>query len=143
MIVPDVNVLIHAMNSDSEHHALAWTWWNSALGGHERIGLTWPVITAYVRISSNPRIMPNPIAPAEAISDVRTWLDSRNVDVLTPGPDHLHVLDQMLDDAGRGGDFVTDAHLAAIAFEHGGTVYSQDADFARFTQVRWIDPLRG
>jgi predicted nucleic acid-binding protein len=44
--------------------------------------------------------------------------------------------------AGRGGDLTSDAHVAALALEHGGTVYSQDADFARFPGVRWIDPLR-
>jgi predicted nucleic acid-binding protein len=42
--------------------------------------------------------------------------------------------------AGRGGDLIPDVHLASLAAENGGTICSQDADFARFEGIRWINP---
>jgi toxin-antitoxin system PIN domain toxin len=141
MIVPDVNVLVVAMSTDAPGHDEAWAWWESTQRGPERIGLAWSVALAYIRLMTSPRILPNPISPSEAIADVRAWQASPLVDMLTPGPEHLHVMERMLDSAGRGGEFTPDAHLAALAFENGGTVASHDSDFARFPLVAWTDPL--
>ena len=49
-------------------------------------------------------------------------------------------MDALMSGAGRGGDLTPDVHLGALAVENGGTIYSQDADFARFHGVRWINP---
>lgn len=38
---------------------------------------------------------------------------------------------------------VPDAHLAALAIEHGAEIISTDTDFARFTEIRWRNPLAG
>jgi hypothetical protein len=141
MIVPDLNLLLYAMNSDSPHHLRAWEWWESAQRGPERIGLSWSVALGYVRLMTNPRVMPRPLSVAEAMSDVRRWWDSAFVDVLTPGLEHLHVMERLLDSAGRGGELCSDAHLAALWFENVGRVFSADADFARFAGVRWVNPL--
>jgi uncharacterized protein len=143
VIVPDVNVLIHAMDVDSRHHQRAWEWWSGCLAGSEHIGLSWSVLTAYVRLTTHPRIMGAPVDVAAATEDVRVWLSMPNTLVLTPGPEHVHVMTQLLETAGAGGDLVPDAHLAALAAENGGVVYSQDADFARFAGVRWVNPLAG
>jgi len=43
---------------------------------------------------------------------------------------------------GTGGNLTTDAHLAALAIEHGAELCSCDADFSRFAGLRWLDPLR-
>lgn len=142
MIVPDVNVLLHAMNADSEHHEASWSWWASAQQGPERIGLAWHVCIAYVRLMTNPRIMPDPAPVVDAIDDLRRWMASPLVDALVPGPEHLFIVERLMASAGGGGDLIPDSHLAALAFENGGTVYSQDADFARFDGVRWVNPLR-
>jgi uncharacterized protein len=141
VIVPDVNVLIHAMDSDSRHHEPAWQWWSHALTGVEHVGLSWSVLTAYVRLTTHPRILGAPMDVATATGDVQAWLASPITVVLQPGPEHMQLMTNFLVVAGGGGDLVPDAHLAALAFENGGTVYSQDADFARFTGVRWINPL--
>lgn len=143
MIIPDVNVLIHAMDVDSRHHQRAWEWWSASLVGSEYIGLSWSVLTAYVRLTTHPRIMGSPVEASRACDDVRSWLSLPTTMVVTPGPEHMHVLAGLLSSAGGGGDLVPDAHLAALAVENGGTVYSQDADFARFSDVRWINPLAG
>lgn len=141
MIVPDANLLIYAMNADSDHHAPAWAWWESAQRGDERIGLTWQVMLAYVRIMTNPRVLPRPLGSDQAFSDVRAWMESPITDVLLPGREHLHVMERLLAEAGIGGELSSDAHLAALALENGGTIYSADADFARFTAVRCVNPL--
>jgi predicted nucleic acid-binding protein len=44
---------------------------------------------------------------------------------------------------GAGGNLTSDAHLAALAIEHGATPCSHDNDFSRFAGLRWEDPLRG
>ena len=143
MIVPDVNVLIYAMNSDCPQHERAWAWWESAQRGPERIGFSWAVGLAYLRLMTNPRIMPTPLTLEDALGDVRRWFSSPLAELLSPGPEHLHVMERLLDAAGRGSELISDAHLAALAVENGATVYSADADFARFPGVRWVDPLAG
>jgi uncharacterized protein len=143
VIVPDVNLLIHAMDADSRHHQRAWQWWSQALVGVEHVGLSWSVLTAYVRLTTHPRILGAPMDVATAARDIQAWLVSPITVVLQPGPEHVQVMTTFLEDAGGGGDLVPDAHLAALAFENGGTVYSQDADFARFSGVRWVNPLVG
>lgn len=141
VIVPDVNLLIHAMNTDSDHHAAAWSWWSAALNGDEHIGLTWPVLIGYLRLTTHPRILGRPLDSPTAATHVRGWIDSPRTVLIDPGPDHVHVMERLLRSAGSGGDLIPDAHLAALAIENGGTVYSQDADFARFDGVRWVNPL--
>ena len=84
--------------------------------------------------------MPVPQPFDVAINDVRAWMGAPVSVMLTLGPDHLHVMDALMPGAGRGGDLTPDADLAALALESGGTIYSQDADFARFDGVRWINP---
>ena len=140
MIVPDVNVLVHAMNTESDHHEQAWNWWSTALSGSEHIGLAWSVLMGYLRVTTHPRIMPNPQDFDRAAEDLRLWLAAPITMTLTPGPDHLQVMRTLMAGAGRGGDLTPDVHLAALAFENGGTIYSQDADFARFNRIQWINP---
>ena len=141
MIVPDVNLLVYARNTGCPEHDAALEWWESAVNGIEHIGFGWPVLTGYLRITTNPRVLPAPLDITSAVADVEEWLRLPRVRILEPGIEHLHVMERMLAGAGRAGDLVPDAHLAALAFEHGGTVYSSDADFARFPLSRWVDPL--
>ena len=140
MIVPDVNVLIHAMDEGAPTHERAWDWWSRSMHGTEHIGFTWAVLMGYFRIVTDPRILRLPFPIAEASAHVREWMALPRAHVLEPGPEHVHVMERMLAGAGRAGDLVPDAHLAALAFEHGGTVYSSDKNFARFPLVRWVDP---
>lgn len=143
MIVPDVNLLVNAMNRHSVVHHEAKVWWESALAGTEHIGLPWLVITGYLRVSTNARIFPEPYTVAEAVAHVRTWLAFPRTRLLTPREEHLHIFERLLEPLGRGGKLVPDAHIAALAIEHGGTVYSADNDFGRFARVQWVNPLAG
>lgn len=60
-----------------------------------------------------------------------------------PGNRHSDILGRLLNDGDLRGNFVTDAHLAALAIEHGTGICSFDSDFARFNGIRWINPDRG
>ena len=141
MIVPDVNVLIYAMDANSPQHESAWAWWKSATGGAEHLGFSWGVLTGYVRISTNARIMPQPLTVEQAVAHERAWLSLPRARILNPGPEHLHIMERLLAPFGRGGDLVSDAHLAALAIENGGTVYSADDDFSRFERLAHVNPL--
>ena len=140
MRVVDANVLLYAVNADSQHHLAARRWLDTALAGADTVGFTWVALTAFLRISTKVGLFPSPLAPAEALDQVRAWLAEPGARVLDPTPRHLEVLATLLDQVGTGGNLVTDAHLAAIALEHRADVVSYDVDFGRFATLRWHRP---
>ncbi|NEW41412.1 type II toxin-antitoxin system VapC family toxin [Nocardia cyriacigeorgica] len=140
MKIVDLNVLLYAINEDSPHHRSAHAWLEEALNGVEPIGFCWAVILGYIRISTNPRIFPNPPAAEDVVSDVRSWLSSDAAVVVEPGPRHLDLMEGLLEKAGTAGNLVTDTHIAALAIEHGAGVVTFDSDFERFDGVRWSKP---
>lgn len=142
MILVDVNLLLYAVDSTSPHHERALAWWSGALRGSETIGLPWSTTLAFIRLATNPRVFAAPLDPGTAVTLVRAWLDRPNVVPIDPTGRHLAVLAGLLDATGTAGNLVTDAHLAALAVEHGATLCSADADFARFDGLRWSNPLR-
>ncbi|MBX9857031.1 MAG: type II toxin-antitoxin system VapC family toxin [Gemmatimonadaceae bacterium] len=141
MIVPDVNLLVYVLNADSPHHARALAWWERVLTGHEAIGLPWVTVLGVLRIATNRRIMSAPLPIDEAMTNVEDWLRQPVVSVVEPGPEHARILSDMLRQAGRGANLVTDAHLAALCVERGATLCSADGDFQRFRGLRYENPL--
>ena len=141
MILPDVNLLLHAYNLDSPRHADARAWWERVLGAPGPVGLSWSVILGYVRISTHPRILANPLPVAKACAHVEAWLAQPQVALVHPGDRHAAILFDLLRGLGTAGNLTTDAHLAALAIEHQAELQSTDADFARFPGLRWRNPL--
>jgi uncharacterized protein len=136
MILPDVNVLLHAVNTGAAQNAMA----QAALkGAYEKgpVALCWPALLGFLRLSTKAGIMPRPLDVQQALEVVRLWLQHPGSVLVQPTPQHAAVLGGLLLGAGRGGPLVSDAHLAAIAIEHGATVLSFDADFARFAGLRF------
>ncbi len=142
MILPDVNVLVHAHNSDSPVHERARLWWDRCLAGTEGVGLAWATLLAFIRITTSRRIMARPLAVADVLSRIQTWLDLPHVHVPHPSEGHFAKLRQTLERLGTAGNLTTDAHLATLAIERGYVLYSTDADFARFPGLRWLNPCR-
>lgn len=143
MIVPDANLLLYAHDSASSFHRVAADWWSDCLGGDETVGLVPVVALAFVRVSTSRAAFGDPFTPVEAATEVRRWLGRFVVTVVgADGPDLVQAL-AMLEGAGAGGGLATDALIAAIAVRHRATVHTADADFARFPQVRWYNPLTG
>lgn len=138
----DANLLIYAADAHSPQHARAQPWAESVIGGKETVALPWATILAFVRITTNPRIMAEAYSLDAAWDSVDGWLARANV--VTPHPSHRHALlvRELLKPIGTGGNLVADAHLAALSIEYGAEVCSADNDFARFSGVRWFNPLR-
>jgi toxin-antitoxin system PIN domain toxin len=141
MILPDVNLLVYAYNRDARQHAAARAWWEGLLTSTEPVALPWAVSCGFIRLMTHPTVLLRPLDPSRAVAHVRVWLDRPNVEILDPGPRHLELLGRLLDELGVGGNLTTDAHLAALAIEHQCELHSNDADFGRFSGLRWRDPL--
>jgi uncharacterized protein len=141
MIVPDINLLVYAHNEASRFHAATKRWWLEVLGGDQPVGLCWATVTGFVRIVSHPAIQTNPVSVEDALAMVDTWIEHPNVHWLHPGGRHYDLFRSLLIAAGVGGNLVTDAHLAALAIEHQCELHSNDADFAAFSGLRWLNPI--
>jgi uncharacterized protein len=141
VIVPDVNLLVYAYNVDAPHHDAARRWWESMMETDTPIGLPWVVALGFIRLMTHRSVLVRPVDPGTAVGHVRTWLEQPNVEILEPGDRHLALLQDLLAGLGTAGALTTDAHLAALAIEHRCELHSNDADFARFSGLRWRDPL--
>jgi uncharacterized protein len=141
MIIPDINVLVHAYNSDSPRHAAARSWWQDTVSSGAAVGMPWVCILGFIRLMTHRGIMANPMRPGDAIRRVKAWLAESNVMIVTPGHQHADILFKLLQDLGTGGNLTTDAHLAALTLEYRAQLASTDTDFARFQGLRWFNPL--
>ena len=141
MILPDVNLLIYAHNEAAAAHARARAWWRGLMEGAEPVGLPWAVMLGFVRLSTHPAVLLEPLVPGQALARVREWLARSQVRILEPGSRHLEILEGIFATTGVGGNLTTDSHLAAVAIEHRAEIHSNDADFRRFTGLGWRNPL--
>jgi toxin-antitoxin system PIN domain toxin len=141
MIVPDVNLLLYATIDAFPQHAAARQWWEQVLDSDEWVWLADPAIFGFLRISTNPRLIKPPLAAGDACGHVEAWLAQPNVRHATASEQSLNQALGYLRAIGTAGNLTTDAQLAALAGEHGAVIYSNDADFARFDGIRWVNPL--
>jgi toxin-antitoxin system PIN domain toxin len=141
MILVDANVLLYAYDAASARHGVAKAWWEECLSGPDPVRLAWTTIVAFLRIGTHHRVFSRPLAMDEACHHVASWLERPMVGVLEPGARHWEILQRLLVSAQAAGNLVTDAHLAALAIEHGAELRSTDVDFARFEGLSWKDPL--
>lgn len=131
----------YAVNADAPHHDAAKRWLEEVLSGDEPIALPWSVVLGFLRVSTLSRIFPNALSVEEALSAVDGWLSLPVVRTLQPSSEHWRILRSLIVQAGTAGNLTTDAHLAALAIEHGSELCSTDNDFRRFRQLRWSNPL--
>lgn len=143
MKLPDANLLLYAVDERSPRHEVARTWLESVLSGGETVAFSWTGLLAFVRISTRSAVFERPLTPSEALDLVDGWLAQPVVTVVHPTDRHAAVLRELLGPLGVAGNLVSDAHLAALCIEHGAELCSSDADFSRFSGLRWTDPLRG
>lgn len=129
------------MHVGFDAHEKAKAWLDERLNGDERVGLPWGALLAFIRLSASPRVLSRPIPPADAAAVATAWLALPSTWVPQPGERHAATLTALLAPETKA-DLVPDAHLAALAIEHGLLLCSTDRDFARFEGLRWTDPLR-
>jgi toxin-antitoxin system PIN domain toxin len=140
LILVDANLLVYAVAPAYPEHRRARSWLHEELSSGRRVGVAWPSLLAFVRLLTNPRVVSRPVGVAQAWAVVRGWLDRPGVWVPVPTERHVAVLEPLLASVSRS-DLVPDAHLAALAIEHGLTLCSNDGDFARFGALAWRNPL--
>ena len=141
MILVDANILLYAEDQLSPRHAAARSWWDAQLSKSSPLCLSWIVLGAFIRIGTNPRVFEHPMSLDQAVSRVQSWLDQPCTRIIHPTERHWIVFQKMLFDGQAVANLVTDAHLAALAVEHGCELVSTDSDFSRFRGIRWSNPL--
>jgi uncharacterized protein len=138
----DVNVLIYAHRADGHpDHALYARWVTDMATGLEPFALSGLVLGAVVRIVSNPRVFKRPSTHDEVFGFIEQLRNRPNARIVSPGPDHWEIFEDLCRRTGATGKLSADAYHAALAIEHGCVWVSTDSDFARFPGLRWEHPF--
>jgi toxin-antitoxin system PIN domain toxin len=140
MILPDVNTLLYAVNSSSDQHRAALRALGQGFESPRGVAFAWTALLAFLRLSTRRGIFPRPLSADDALHVITHWLGHPQAQVVQPGEQHPEILGRLIRSAGTAGNLTTDAHLAALAIEHGATIVSFDRDFARFADVNWTLP---
>jgi toxin-antitoxin system PIN domain toxin len=94
-----------------------------------------------VRLATNPLVVQQPATIRAACSQVREWISVDIAWVPSPTDRHAELIGEFCQHGWMTSRLVPDAHLAALAIEHGLTLCSTDGDFARFAGLSWLNPL--
>jgi len=141
MILVDANLLLYAYDTSTPQHEKAQHWWEQQLSNPAPVRLAWVTVLAFIRIGTNSKIFSKPLSIEEACATVVTWFQCPMLAILNPGERHWDILANLLQHTQAAGNLVMDAHLAALAIEHGAMLYSTDYDFSRFQGLNWQNPL--
>ena len=141
MILIDANLLLYAYHPRAREHEASRRWLEATLNGPELVRFAWLTLWAFLRLSTNARVFERPLSVFEAESAVTAWLAQPCAGVVDPGERHWTILRELLDVGQASGPLVMDAVVAALAIEHGATLYTTDRDFARFPALKWRNPL--
>jgi len=142
MILVDISLLLSAVNTRAPMHKAARTWWENRLNSDETTGLSWLTILSFIRLTTNPKVMPEPLALVDAIAIVDGWLETPTVKLLTVKTQHWSILQNMLHAVGHGSALTMDAHLACLAVEHECEIATTDEDFSHFPGLKVVNLLK-
>jgi len=141
VILVDANLLIYAHVDSFPQHLKSRRWLDDHLNGTAPVGLPWPSMLAFVRLVTNPRIFQRPESIEDAWQQIEEWLGCSPVWIPQPTEHHREVLKKLIVNRGIRANLIPDAHLAALAIEHGLILCSSDGDFGRFEGLRWQNPI--
>ena len=141
MILIDTNLLVYSQISSMPQHARTADWLQRQLSSGMKVGLPWQSLLGFVRLASNMRFFGRAQSTPDSWRKVREWLSIDTVWIPQPTERHVDLLDDMLGKEHLSASSVMDAHLAALAIEHGLVLCSNDSGFARFGKLRWLNPL--
>lgn len=141
MKLVDANLLLYSVDAGSPHHDAARAWLDEQLSSDRSTAFAWATLLAFVRVSTNPRLYEHPLSVGEAMDRVDAWLGQPRSVVVSPGLRHARLMRTLLEPLGTAGNLTSDAHLAALALEHGAVLCSADHDFGRFGDLSWENPL--
>jgi len=144
VIALDTNVLVYSRRGESDHHRAARKIVARLAEGDEPWALAWPCVYEFLRVVTHPRVFDPPTDLDIALDDLESLLDSPSLVMLGEGPAHAAHLRQMVGAARATGNLVHDAHIAALALEHGvRELWTSDKDFSRFPGLRIRNPFAG
>jgi uncharacterized protein len=141
LIVVDANLLIYAYDTASAQHEKSRAWLEEVFSEIELVGLPWQSLAAFLRVMTNPKLHGRQYNLNEASDIVESWMARSNVRILAPGDDHWLQFRKMIVEGQAAGPMISDAELAALTIEYGGVLHTADRDFARFSGLRWMNPL--
>lgn len=142
MILVDANLLLYAKFVEFPQHERARGWLDRQLRGPAAVGLPWASLLAFVRIGSNPKLFTQPLDVSSGMRQVNRWLGEPGVWTPAATPRHSEVLTRLLATTPKASPkAVTDAHLAALAIQHGLVLCTADRGFGRFGDLRWENPI--
>src|SRR3954469_17903697 len=141
MILPDVNVLVLAHRRDQDDHEQVRSWLEDEVNSDRPFALADVAVAGFLRIVTNPRIYERPSKLSTALDFVDGLVEQPTCVAVSAGPNHWDIFRRVLRAGDARANLVPDAHLGAIAIEHGATIATRDRGFARFGDVRWLDPV--
>jgi uncharacterized protein len=140
VILPDVNVLVHAFRSDAPNHALCRAWLDGVVNGESRYGMSPQVLSAVVRITTHTKVFKEPSGLDEVLRFAEVLLGEGRCVVIQPGEAHWGIFTRLCRDSDARGNLVPDAWFAALAIEAGCEWVTLDRDYARFRGLKWHPP---
>jgi len=141
VLLPDINVLIYAHREESASHPRFRRWLQDVVEADASFGLADLVLTGFLRVITNPRVMDPPTPFNQALAFVEGLRGQPNVTIIAPGERHWGIFTQLCVASEARGNLIADAYLAALAIESGSEWITTDRDFARFPGLRWRHPL--
>jgi toxin-antitoxin system PIN domain toxin len=91
MILADVNVLIYAFRQDVPQHAACHAWLEAVVESDAQFGISPLVLSAVVRITTDPRVYRTPSTREEAFSFCEFLLGQPHSQIVEPGPRHWDI----------------------------------------------------
>jgi toxin-antitoxin system PIN domain toxin len=137
MRLPDLNVLLGAVDDTHVHHQVAKRWLQGAFSGDGGVALTWSVLLGFVRISTRPGVLAHPLSTADSLGIMQEWIAHPKARLIHPGERHADILARLLLTVGTAGNLTSDAYIAALAIENNAEVGTFDRDFKRFSGLKF------
>lgn len=140
MILPDVNVLVHALRSDSSAHELCRNWLDGVVNGQVRYGMAPQVLSGVIRVTTHRKVFVEPSSLDEVLRFCNILLAQPYCVIVQPDERHWEIFSRLCTETDAHGNLVPDAWFAALAIESGCEWITLDRDYARFSQLRWRLP---
>ena len=137
MILPDVNVLVHAFRSDSSDHIRCRDWLSEIVNGASRYGMSPQVLSGVIRVATHPKVFARPSGLAEVMQFCEAVMSQAHCVLIQPGPHHWSIFSRLCVEIDAKGNLVPDAWLAALAIESGCEWITLDRDYGRFRGLKW------
>ena len=140
MILPDVNILVHAFRADSPEHLTYRAWLDGVVNGDARYGMAPQVLSGVIRITTHPKVFVVPSSLDEVLRFCDILLAQPHCVIIEPGERHWGIFKRLCTEADARGNLVPDAWFAALAIESGCQWITLDHDYARFPGLQWRVP---